>query len=140
MGFSMLAGPLMGLAGNAISSGISGAKGGGGNVTGGVSPQQAALAEYEGQQRKIADAAKFSSGMGASTMHTFADAAADINTAKNFAGMSDTTAAQQSQLQQLAQQAGLGPASGSFGNTGTTGGSTDTSGGTSNTTPDVSTG
>jgi hypothetical protein len=129
MGVTSFIGPLMGLAGSAM-----GGKGGGPNVTGGLSPQQAALAEYEGMQRKIGDAAKFSSGMGHSTMRTFADAASDINTAKSFAGMSDTTAQQQNNLQQIAQQAG-------FGNIGSAGGSTPSADTTApNTNPDVSTG
>jgi hypothetical protein len=133
-GLSSLFGPLMGLMGNAISGNK-----GGGNVTGGVAPQQAALAEYEGQQRQMANDAKFAQsssglgGMGASTMKTYANAASDIGTAKQLAGFSDTAAQQQSQLQQLAQQSatqsGLQPAT-NFGNTENVGGN---SGNTDNT-------
>jgi hypothetical protein len=94
----------------------------GGTVTGGFSPQEAALAAYTDQQGQIKNANTFSSGMGMSTGLTYADAGTHMGTALNLAGVSDANAQAQNQLASLAQQvqqsSGLGSSTGIFGNQG----------------------
>jgi hypothetical protein len=104
---------------------IGGGKGGV-DVTGGVSPQEAALAEYTTQQREIANASNFSRGMGESTGRTYSDAAAEVGGATQLAGISDANAQAQNSLATIAQQAnqqigGFGTSGGNFGNTDTGG-------------------
>lgn len=121
------------LATSLISSAAQGAKGG--SSGGGISPQQAALAQYSAGQQELASNTAFANqGLGASTMGSYADAGANMGAAMAAAGMSDANAAaqnqvNQAQLQQLASSAGFGagfgtPASGgSFGASPTTGSS-----------------
>jgi hypothetical protein len=113
MGISSLAGPLIGLGSSAIGS----SKGG---VSGGLSPQQAALSQYDmGQSILQNSSTAANSGTGASTMSSYADAAAGIGAATQAAGMSDTNAqgqlAENQSLQNLASSAGFGTQGGSFG-------------------------
>ena len=105
MGAAALIGPIMSLAGSA-----GGGKGGGQASAGGISPEQAALAEYQAMQQKLKVAWEFGGGnpggqgTGLSTMKTQAMAGANTGLAMTMAGMSDATAQQQNQLAQLAQQ------------------------------------
>jgi hypothetical protein len=121
--------------GSAISN-LGGGKSSGG--TAGLTPQQAALAQYQGDQQTLANAQRFSQGLGHSTGLTYADAGTGIGTATQAAGMADINAQGQNTLANAAQQAGFGTSTGSFGSgSNTSTGSTDSS---TNTTPDVSTG
>lgn len=110
-----------------------------------VTPQQEALAQYEGEQQLINNAQKFSQGMGHSTGLTMDDAGTILGSNTKLAGFGDLNAQGQNQLNQLAQQqqqlltqqqSGFGSNAGNFGSSTN---STDNSSST-NTTPDVSSG
>lgn len=109
-----------------------------------VTPQQQALAQYEGEQQLINNAQKFSQGMGHSTGLTMTDAGTILGSNTKLAGFGDVNAMGMNQLQQLAQQqsnqlsqqGGFGTNTGNFGSSTN---STDNSSST-NTTPDVSSG
>ncbi|HEX3520768.1 MAG TPA: hypothetical protein VHT52_01620 [Stellaceae bacterium] len=122
---------------------------GGGTVApqGGISPEQAALAQYGYGQDLLAAASGTNQGFpGQSTMMTQASGGARNKFAQSEAGASDVNQqlqiAQQTKLQELAQQqeqqSGFGAgSSGSFGSSGgsagNTGGSTGTDTGTTST-------
>jgi hypothetical protein len=126
-GFGSFIGPAVGLASKAAGGGSSG--------SGGLSPQQAALAAYTQGQNILKNNAAFASeGMGLSTNKSFANAGAVLGGSSQAAGISDAAAAAQQQANQANQSSlqslasGFGTTQGSFGNTGgNTGGSTDTS-------------
>lgn len=135
-----LVGPAMQLAGSA-----GGGKGGGGGGGGdqGVSPQEAALAQYHYQQRLVEDASKFANtNTGVGTMPTQATGGARIAKALELArgGQANANAigkAQQSLAetagtaagqQAAAQDQGFGSGQGSFGQGSNTSGATDQTG------------
>lgn len=96
-----LAGPIMQLAGGAGGGGKGGGGGGGG---GGVSPQEAALARYESQQRMVGYQSQLANtNTGVSTISTQRAGGARLLKAEKLAGISDTN--QQVQGEGLQQQA-----------------------------------
>lgn len=115
MGVAGLIGPAMSAGSKAASSKSSG---------GGVSPQQAALAQYTMGQNILKNNTAFANeGLGDSTMKTMSNAGAALGGAEQLAGISDQEAAtqqsaNQSNLGSLAQSAGFGSNQGNFGNTG----------------------
>ena len=112
--------------GKLASAGLSAATSGkGGSSGGGISPQQAALAQYQAGQQELASNAKFGgSGTGMSTMSTYENAGANLGGAMAAATEADTnlsnqnaiTQAQQSQLQQIAGNNAFSQGANSFGN------------------------
>jgi len=89
-------GPAISLVGKAAQSG--GGKSGSG---GGISPQQAALAQYNMGQAELANSTNFAQqGLGASTMKSYAAAGPQFGAAMQAAGMADANA---QSLQQIAQ-------------------------------------
>lgn len=89
-----------------------------------VTPQQQALAQYEGEQQLINNAQKFSQGMGHSTGLTMTDAGTILGSNTKLAGFGDVNAMGMNQLNQLAQQqqqlltqqqSGFGSNAGNFG-------------------------
>lgn len=119
---------IMPLAEAGISAASSGGGKGGGGGQGGVSKEQAALAQYKyGQDLLAARTGYAATGTGESTMATQAAGGARNQLAKSLAQASDQNAALQtqanSQLQQLAQQqqnqgdqnAGFNAGAGGFG-------------------------
>jgi hypothetical protein len=132
MAMASMAMPMMKGATSLISS-AAGGKGGSSSTAGGVSPQEAALAQYTMGQSILHNNAAFAhSGTGASTMNTYANTGPQFQAALTMAGMADQNAAaqqqvnqsQQAPLDQLAQSAGFGSTGGNFGNTGGNLGST----------------
>lgn len=96
-----LAGPIMQLAGGA---GGGGKGGGGGGGQGGVSPQEAALARYEEQQRLVGYQSQLANtNTGVSTMSNQRAGGARLGAAMKLAGISDQN--QQVQGKGLQQQA-----------------------------------
>lgn len=100
-----LIGPAMQLAGGA---GGGGKGGGGGGGHGGVSPQEAALAQYEYQQRLVGYQSQLANtNTGVSTMSTQRAGGARLGKALQLAGISDQNQAEQLKgAQQQAQFAG----------------------------------
>ena len=101
-----LIGPAMSLAGG--GGGKGGGGGGGGQQDQGVSPQEAALAQYTYQQRLVADASRFANtNTGISTMSTQAAGGARLGKAEQLAGLAQQNANAIGNAQQsLAQTAG----------------------------------
>jgi len=124
----------MAFIGPALSAGsklASSGKSGGSNP--GVSPQQAALAQFQAGQQTLADASSAAnSGLGDSTMNTLRQGAAGVGGALSLASMADQNAQAQNQIAQ-AQTAnqGFGQGFNSQGNFGTSSGNFGTNSGSS---------
>lgn len=109
-GPEMFIGPAMSMAGGAKGGGGGGGKGGGGGGGGGqgVSPQEAALAQYNYQQGLVGAASKFSNtNTGISTMSTQAASGPRLRKALTLAQMAQQNAnAEGEASQKIAQSQG----------------------------------